>query len=129
MVVVWGAKIHALWGNVGKTERFPFIVFVLSSQCIPDIFYNTVLVDRVCRHVAVKVQTVGPFDLHHSVLKKKFEEIEEIGNWFLTSFKWLGFAIGGFYLTLDSTCSLWLRPLLRTADKPVVDRQAGRNSV
>jgi len=34
----------------------------------PDIFYNTVLVDRVCRHVAVKVQTVGPFDLHHSVL-------------------------------------------------------------
>ena len=47
-------------------------VGTLERNChIPDIFYNTVLVDRVCRHVAVKVQTVGPFDLHHSVLKKE----------------------------------------------------------
>ena len=66
------------------------LVYLKKNCHIPDIFYNTVLVDRVCRHVAVKVQTVGPFDLHHSVLKKKFEEI---GNWFLTSFKWLGFAL------------------------------------
>ena len=52
-------------------------VGTLERNChIPDIFYNTVLVDRVCRHVAIKVQTVGPFDLHHSVLKK-----EIWGNW------------------------------------------------
>ena len=38
-----GAKIHALWGNVGKTERFPFIVFVLSSQCQGCLAANSLI--------------------------------------------------------------------------------------